>query len=114
LVGAANVPSMNLSTRRMQYLCASKEQYGQAVCVPAWYGNTDSEDKRMNTNSLIAVGVAVAGEGVLWAVAPGLATVVGVMLALFVVGSWREGVRSKQPRTSMKFNVEDFQRRLAA
>ena len=98
----------------MQYFCASKEQYGQAVCVPAWYGNTYSEDKRMNANSLIAVGVAVAGEGMLCAVAPGLATVIGVVLALFVIASWREGVRSKHPRASMQFNVEDFQRRLAA
>lgn len=68
----------------------------------------------MNANSLIAVGVAVAGEGMLCAVAPGLATVVGVVLALFVIASWREGVRSKHPRASMQFNVEDFQRRLAA
>ena len=68
----------------------------------------------MNTNSLIALGVALAGERGLWAVAPGLATVIGIVFVLFVIASWREGTRARQPRASTQFNVEDFQRRLAA
>jgi hypothetical protein len=68
----------------------------------------------MNKNSLIGLGVAVAAEWLLWATAPGLATVTGVVLALFMIASWREGVRARQPRATARFNVEDFQRRLAA
>jgi hypothetical protein len=68
----------------------------------------------MNTNSLITLAVAGAGEGLLWAVAPGLATVFGVVLALFVIASWREGVRARHPKAAAQFNLEDYQRRLAA
>jgi hypothetical protein len=68
----------------------------------------------MNTTSLTALGIGIAAEGLLWAVAPGLATIVGIIVALFIVASCREGIRTRHPLASAKFNVEDFQRRLAA
>jgi hypothetical protein len=68
----------------------------------------------MKNNSLMIVAGAVAAEGVLWGLAPGLATMMGVVLGLFVIALWREGASMSHPTTCTKFNVEDFQRRMAA
>jgi hypothetical protein len=68
----------------------------------------------MKTNPPMSLGIGIVAEGLLWALAPGLAMVVGVIVALFIIASWREGLRTKHPLASAQFNVEDFQRRLAA
>jgi hypothetical protein len=68
----------------------------------------------MQKNSLMIVAGAIAVEGVLWALAPGLATMTGAVLGLFIIASWREGSRMKHPTACTTLNVEDFQRRLAA
>ena len=65
----------------------------------------------MKNNSMMLVMGTLAAEGILWMVAPGLATVTGVVLGLFVIASWREGSKTRQSGTSTNFNVDDFQRR---
>ena len=66
----------------------------------------------MKSNSLMLLMGTVVGEGMLWLVAPGLATVAGVVLGLFTIASWREGSRLKRAKACTGFNVDDFQRRL--
>jgi hypothetical protein len=65
----------------------------------------------MKSNSLMLLAGTVVAESMLWLVAPGLATMAGVVLALFTIASWREGHNTKHPRSCTSFNVDDFQRR---
>jgi hypothetical protein len=65
----------------------------------------------MKNNSLVLLMGTAAAESLLWLMAPGLATVVGVVLGLFMIASWREGGRMRHPRACTSFNVDDFQRR---
>jgi len=65
----------------------------------------------MKSNSLMLIAGTLAAESMLWLVAPGLATMAGVVLALFTIASWREGARTKGPRACTSFNVDDFERR---
>jgi len=65
----------------------------------------------MKSNSLmLLMGTLVAG-GVLWQVAPGLATMAGVVLGLFTIASWHEGSRMRDSMGCTNFSVDDFQRR---
>ena len=66
----------------------------------------------MKSNSLMLLAGALAVEGILWLLAPGLATVAGVVLGLFAIASRHEGARMKHSRASNNFGVDDFQRRL--
>jgi hypothetical protein len=68
----------------------------------------------MKNKSLMLLMGTAAAEGVLWLLAPGLATVVGVVFGLSTIASWREGSRMRHPRACMNFNVDDFQRRSGA
>jgi hypothetical protein len=65
----------------------------------------------MKNNSLMLLMGTLAVESLLWMMAPGLATVAGVVLGLFTVASWCEGGRVRNPRACTSFNVDDFQRR---
>jgi hypothetical protein len=67
----------------------------------------------MNRNSLMLLMGTLAAESILWLVVPGLATVVGVVLGLFMVASWREGSR-RHSSACASFGAEDFQRRSSA
>ena len=66
----------------------------------------------MKNNSMILLMGTLVAEGMLWMVAPGLATVAGVVLGLFTIASWREGSRMRHTSVSVGSSVEDFQRRL--
>jgi hypothetical protein len=66
----------------------------------------------MKINAIMLLVGTVAAEGMLWLVAPGLATMAGVVLGLFAIASQREGARIRNSRASNSFSVDDFQRRL--
>lgn len=66
-----------------------------------------------NNSWMLLMGILWA-EGILWLVVPALAAMVGVVLGLFAIASWREGGRMAHSAVSMHSNVEDFQRRLSA
>jgi hypothetical protein len=69
----------------------------------------------MKNNSLMLLMGTLAAEGILWKVAPGLATMAGVVLGLFMIASWCEGSKAKHSNAStISNNVEDFQRRVGA
>lgn len=68
----------------------------------------------MKSNSLMFLMGTVAAESMLWIVAPGLATVAGVVLGLFAIASWRDGARMRRSRVCASFSVDDFQRRSSA
>jgi hypothetical protein len=54
----------------------------------------------------------LAGLGVLWFLFPGLAATAGVVLGLFAIACWREGLGPRSPRLN-SISVADFQRRLS-
>jgi hypothetical protein len=68
----------------------------------------------MKTNSLMLLVGTVAAESMLWLVAPGLATMTGVVLALSAIASWREAAGIRRSKVCSSLNVDDFQRRLSA
>jgi hypothetical protein len=68
----------------------------------------------MKNNSLMLLMGTVAAEGMLWLVAPGLATMAGVVLGLFAIASWRDGSSMRHSKACTSFNVDDFQRRSSA
>ena len=68
----------------------------------------------MKNNSLILLMGTVAAESMLWFVAPGLATMAGVVLGLFAIASWCDGAGMRRSKACATFNVDDFQRRSSA
>jgi hypothetical protein len=66
----------------------------------------------MNSNSWLFLIGTVAAESILWLLVPGLAAVLGVVLGLFAIASWRDS--AKMQDSSVSNNVDDFQRRVRA
>jgi hypothetical protein len=67
----------------------------------------------MKNSTLMIVMGTLGTEWALWMVAPGLAAVIGVILGLFAIASWREGSRIRHSKATAQFGPEDFQRRLS-
>jgi hypothetical protein len=65
----------------------------------------------MKNNSLMRFTGLLAGLGILWLLAPSLAAMAGVVLGLFAIACWREGVGAKSTGLQSA-SVADFQRRL--
>ena len=64
-------------------------------------------------NSLIRATGLLAGLGTLWLLAPSLAAMASVVLGLFAIACWREGVGARPTRFDDNGSVDDFQRRLS-
>jgi len=67
----------------------------------------------MNTNSLKSLMIPTAVLGVLWFLAPSLAAMAGVVLGLFAIACWREGVGVRTTMVQGSVSMDDYQRRLS-
>jgi hypothetical protein len=84
------------------------ERYLPAVGSYRWKGNNLCEGKLMKNNSLMLPVVPLVGLGVLWFLAPSLAVMAGVVLGLFAIACWREGVGIRPTRLHNSVSVDDF------
>jgi hypothetical protein len=65
----------------------------------------------MNANSWLFLIWTATGGTILWLLAPGLATVLGVVLGLFAIASWKEGAKTRNMFISN--NIDDFKQRVS-